>query len=81
MQIMAVPTEINYKVEFAKAGTSFAEPFLAGSTTNTYLSWNIGEFNGAVVSAGLAPFVEGELDIRVTSSVGSLASSPQVSEC
>ena len=75
-----VPTEITYKVEFAMAGTSFAEPFLAGSTTNTYLSWTIGEFNGAVVTAGLAPFVEGDLDIRVTSSVGSLSSSPQLSD-
>lgn len=75
-----VPTEISYKVEFAMAGTSFAEPFLAGSTTNTYLSWTIGEFNGAVVTAGLAPFVEGQLDIRITSSVGSLSSSPQLSD-
>ena len=75
-----VPTEISYKIEFAMAGTSFAEPFLAGSTTNTYLSWTIGEFNGAAVTAGLAPFVEGELDIRITSSVGSLSSSPQLSD-
>lgn len=75
-----VPTEITYKIEFAMAGTSFAEPFLAGSTTNTYQSWTIGEFNGAAVTAGLAPFVEGELDIRITSSVGSLSSSPQVSD-
>jgi hypothetical protein len=76
----AVPTAINYKVEFAKNGTAFAEPFLAGSTSNTNLSWNITEFNGAAVSAGLTPFLEEGLDIRVTSSVGSLNSSPQVSE-
>jgi len=76
----AVPTAINYIVEFAKAGTSFAEPFLAGSTSNNYLSWNITEFNGAAVSAGLTPFLEEGLDIRITSSVGSLKSSPQVSE-
>jgi hypothetical protein len=75
-----VPTEISYKIEFAMAGTSFAEPFLAGATTNMYQSWTIGEFNGAVVTAGLAPFVEGELDIRITSSVGSLSSSPQLSD-
>lgn len=76
----AVPTAINYIVEFAKTGTSFAEPFLAGSTSNTNLSWNITEFNGAAVSAGLTPFLEEGLDIRVTSSVGSLNSTPQVSE-
>ena len=76
----AVPTAINYVVEFAKTGTSFAEPFLAGSTSNTNLSWNITEFNGAAVSAGLNPFIEQGLDIRVTSSVGSLNNTPQVSE-
>lgn len=76
----AVPTAVNYKVEFAKAGTSFAEPFLAGATSNTFLSWNITEFNGAAVSSGLTPFLEEGMDIRVTSSVGSLDSTPQVSE-
>ncbi len=75
-----VPTEITYKVEFAKSGTEFAEPFLAGSTTNTYLSWNISELNGAAVTAGLLPFVEGELDIRVISTIGSVSNTPQIAE-
>lgn len=75
-----VPTAVNYIVEFAKAGTSFAEPFLAGSTSNTFLAWNITEFNGAAVSSGLTPFLEEGLDIRITSTVGSLKSTPQVSE-
>tara|TARA_R110001583_G_scaffold134843_2_gene286560 strand:+ start:5669 stop:6724 length:1056 start_codon:yes stop_codon:yes gene_type:complete len=75
-----VPTAVNYIVEFAKAGTSFAEPFLAGSTSNTFMSWNITEFNGAAVSSGLTPFIEEGLDIRITSTVGSLKSTPQVSE-
>ncbi len=75
-----VPTQINYKVEFAKAGTSFAEPFEVGSTNNEFYSMNIGEFNGAAVSAGLAPFAEEGLDIRITSTVGSLGSTPQVSD-
>lgn len=75
-----IPTEISYDIEFGKAGTDFETPYLAGSTINTYLSWNIMEFNGAVSSAGLFPFVEGGLDIRVISTVGSLGSTPQVSE-
>ncbi len=75
-----VPTAINYVVEFAKAGTAFAEPFVAGSTSNTYLSLNIGEFNGAVVGAGLTPFTQEELEVRITSTVGRLGSTPQVSE-
>ena len=75
-----IPTEVTYKVDFAKSGTDFAEPFLAGSTTNTNLSWNISELNGAAVTAGLAPFIEGSLDIRITSTIGSTSSSPQIME-
>ena len=75
-----VPTEIDYSVEFAKAGTDFAEPFEAGKTTNNLLSWSVQEFNGAVVTAGLPPFVEGELEIRVISSVGATGVELQVSE-
>ena len=75
-----VPTEIKYTVEFAKTGTEFAEPYIAGSTTNLNLSWNIQEFNGAAVSAGLNPFVEGDLDIRVVSTVGSNDVQAQTSE-
>lgn len=75
-----IPTEIKYTVEFAKSGTEFAEPFIAGSTTNLALSWNIQEFNGAAIGAGLDPFVEGDLDIRVISTVGSFDVQPQTSE-
>lgn len=75
-----IPTEISYNVEFGLSGTDFAEPYLAGSTTNEVMAWNIMEFNGAVISAGLAPFVEGAIDVRVVSTVGSLASTPQISE-
>ena len=75
-----VPTEIKYTVQFAKAGTDFTDPFIAGSTTNLNLSWNIQEFNGAAVSAGLDPFVEGELEIRVISTVGSNDVQAQMSE-
>ncbi len=73
-------TEINYKVEFAKTGTNFETPIVAGSTTNTYLSWNIGEFNSAVSGSGLGPFISGSLDIRVIATIGSTSSTPQVSE-
>lgn len=75
-----VPTEVSYNVEFAVAGTDFATPYLAGSTTNNTMVWNIMEFNGAVISTGLAPFVEGAVDVRIVSTVGSLESTPQVSE-
>ncbi|HSQ46674.1 MAG TPA: SusE domain-containing protein [Lutibacter sp.] len=75
-----IPTQITYAVEFAKAGTSFAEPFKVGSTNKTNYSMNVAEFNGAAVSAGLAPFVQDGVDVRITSTVGSLGSTPQISE-
>lgn len=75
-----IPTEIKYTVEFATAGTDFEAPYVAGSTTNLNLTWSVTEFNGAAVSAGLPPFVEGSLDIRVVSTVGSEESTPQISE-
>lgn len=72
------PTEITYTVEVAPTGTSFETPFVAASTTNRYVSFNIGELNNIAVSAGLAPFVEGELDIRVVSTVGTTGSLQQI---
>ena len=74
------PTEVTYTVELAQTGTSFAEPFLAAATTNRYVTWNIGELNNIAVSSGLTPFMEGELDIRITSTVGTTGSLLQVSE-
>lgn len=75
-----IPTGISYKVEFAKTGTSFSEPTTISSTTNTFITLNVGELNGAAVGSGLSPFVEDGIDIRVTSTVGSLGSTPQVSD-
>ncbi len=74
-----IPVETTYDVEFAKTGTDFAEPILAGSTSNTNMSWTVGDFNTKVVGAGLSPFVEGNMDIRIVSTVGS-GSAPQISE-
>lgn len=73
------PTEIKYTVEFAKTGTDFAEPFIAGSTSQLNLSWNVAAFNGAAVTAGLSPFIEGELDIRIVSTIGADDVQPQIS--
>jgi len=74
-----VPTGITYNIEFAKEGTDFVDAYVAGSTSNTAYSWNISELNGAAVNTGLAPFVEGGIDIRVIATVGSLGSTPQTS--
>ncbi len=74
-----IPVEITYNVEFAESGTDFAEPILAGSTSSTTMTWTVGDFNSKVVGAGLSPFVEGSMDIRIISTVGE-GSNPQISE-
>ncbi|MDP3312461.1 SusE domain-containing protein [Lutibacter sp.] len=73
------PTEIKYVVEVAKAGTSFAAPFKAASTSNRFVTWNIGELNNIAVTAGLSPFTEGGLEIRILSTVGATKSLLQTS--
>lgn len=65
-----VATQVNYTVEVALSDTGFATPVNAGTTSNRFLTWTVAELNGAAVTAGLSPFVQGSLDIRVKSSLG-----------
>jgi len=74
------PTEVTYTVELAQEGTNFESPFKAVSTTNRYAIWNVGELNNLAVSAGLTPFLEGGIDIRITSTVGTTGSLLQISD-
>lgn len=74
-----VPTGISYKIEIAKAGTSFEKPIVVSTTSNTYLTLNITELNGAAIAAGLNPFIKDAVEIRITSTVGSLGSIAQIS--
>lgn len=64
------PTEVTYTVQIAANGTDFAAPVDITSTTNSYASIDSGSLNGAAVSAGLTPFVEGGIDVRVMANVG-----------
>lgn len=73
------PTEIQYVVELAIAGTEFASPVVGATTTGTNVTWNVLELNGAAVAAGLTPFSEGGLDIRVKATAGTTGSLEQVS--
>lgn len=75
-----VPTEITYKVEVSTPEKNFKDAFIASSTNKRYASFNIGELNNIAVSAGLLPFVKGELKIRVVSSVGTNGSILQTSK-
>lgn len=73
------PTEVQYVVELAAAGTDFAAPIVGATTTGTNVTWNVLELNGAAVAAGLTPFQEGGLDIRVKATTGSTGSLEQIS--
>lgn len=73
-------TSINYTVEFALSGTDFAETVVVGTTNNNVLGMNIAELNSAAIGVGLAPFVEGSIDIRVKSDIGTQDGLPQYSE-
>ena len=72
-------TVVNYTIEMAKAGTDFATPSVAGTTTDKFKSFTVGELNSAALNAGFAPFVEAQIDVRVKSTVGGVGSIPQVS--
>ncbi|MDR7208311.1 SusE domain-containing protein [Flavobacterium piscis] len=72
-------TVVNYSIEMAEAGTNFETPSVAGTTTDKFKSFTVGELNSAALDAGFAPFVESEIDVRIKSTVGGVGSLPQVS--
>ena len=75
-----VPTAINYTAEIATSGTNFENSIAIGNTNSNALSFDIASFNGYVEQAGLLPFVEGNLDLRIKSDVGDENVLPQYSE-
>lgn len=70
------PTAITYDVEIAKTGTDFETFILAGSTSNTNITWSVLELNAAAGAAGLTPFEEEGLDIRIKATTGTLDAQP-----
>jgi len=73
------PTEITYTVQVAQTGTDFASPVDVVSTTNTFATITSEALNGAANAAGLEPFVQGALDVRIKSTVGTNGSEPAYS--
>lgn len=63
-------TEINYTVEAAQAGTSFASPVVLQTTTARQITLTVEQFNQKALDAGLVPFATGGLDIRVKGALG-----------
>lgn len=72
-------TSINYDVQIALSGTDFANPIAGGSTTERFLSWTNQQLNDASIAAGLSPFVAGDIDVRVISSIGTQDAQQQMS--
>lgn len=70
------PTAVTYTVEIAEGGTEFANPIEVSTTNGTAITWTVLELNNAAVAAGLTPFVEEALDVRIKSNVGTTGSQP-----
>lgn len=59
------PTQVNYTVQIAAAGTDFAEAQDLGITTNTFLEVTGTQLNGKLLSMGFVPGEPASLDTRV----------------
>ena len=73
------PTQVTYTVQVDKSGDNFDTPVDLVSTNNTYVTVTSDALNGASLAAGLTPFSQGGLEIRVKSTVGSPASEEKFS--
>jgi len=74
------PTEVTYTVQVDKSGDNFDTPIDLVTTTNTYVTVTSDALNGASVGAGLTPFTQGGLEIRVRSTVGTTGSEEKFSD-
>jgi hypothetical protein len=74
------PTEVSYTVQVDKSGDNFDTPIDLVTTTNTYVTVTSDALNGASVGAGLVPFTQGGLEIRVRSTVGTTGSEEKFSD-
>ncbi|MGV3460647.1 MAG: SusE domain-containing protein [Flavobacterium sp.] len=65
------PTEVTYTVQVAANGVAdaWASPVEVTSTTNTFASIDVATLNQATEDAGLAPFTQAGLDVRIKATV------------
>ena len=63
-------TTVTYTVEAALAGTNFAAPMTLGTTTDHFLDVTVGNLDTTAKALGLAPLVEGQMDVHVKTSTG-----------
>lgn len=74
------PTEVTYTVQVDKSGDDFDTPIDLVSTTNTFVTVTSDALNGASIGAGLTPFTQGGLEIRIRSTVGTTQSEEKFSD-
>ena len=60
---------ITYTVQAAKTGTNFATPVVVGTTTNQFLDVTVGNLDATAKSLGLPALIEGQMEIRIKSSI------------
>lgn len=63
------PTQVNYTVQIATAGTDFADVEELGVTTNTFLEVTGEQLNGKLLSMGFIPGESASLDTRVIAAI------------
>lgn len=68
-----VPSSVDYTVEIAEAGSGFADPIMAGTTSSKFLSWTVAELNDYLAAPRFAPFTQNEIDVRIKASLGTAA--------
>ena len=66
-------TEVNYTVEVAAASTDFENVVMAGTTTNRFVTWTVEALNAVALEAGLVPYTQASLDVRIKAALGSNA--------
>ncbi len=75
-----INTTVNYTIEIALPGTDFSNPIFITKTTGTEYKWNLGELNSQMLRAGLSWDVEGVVELRIKSSLGSADADQLISD-
>jgi hypothetical protein len=74
------PTVVTYTVQFAVSDTEFAAPFDITTSTSANAIISVSELNAKALELGLEPNVEGTIDVRIKSTVGTTGSEPKFSD-
>lgn len=74
------PQVVNYTVQIAKDGSNFATPTDLLTTTNTFASIPMAQFNLATLMSGAVPFVQSAISIRIRATTGTAGAQPTFSD-